>query len=65
MLDLLDLVTLAANDSFIAEPTPTSPKGPCNESRLRWEVEVCGEVFKKDMEHIDPQYWCNLTYFIG
>lgn len=65
MLYLADLCMLPANDSFIVEPTPMWPRRPCNESRLRWEVEVCGEVFKKDMDHIDPQYWCNLTYFIG
>lgn len=40
------------------------PRRPCNESRLQWEVEVCGELFKKDMDHIHPQFWCNLTYFI-
>ncbi|XP_072306627.1 receptor activity-modifying protein 3-like [Eucyclogobius newberryi] len=37
----------------------------CNESRLQREVEVCGEHFKKDMALIQPQYWCNLTYFIS
>ncbi|XP_020787215.2 receptor activity-modifying protein 3 [Boleophthalmus pectinirostris] len=47
---------------------PTSPPPPprvCNESRLQWEVEICGEHFKKDMALIQPQYWCNLTYFIS
>lgn len=38
--------------------------GPCDESRLQWEVEVCGEDFKKNMDHIDQQHWCNLTYFM-
>lgn len=37
----------------------------CNESHLLWEMEVCGEFFKKDMAHIEPQYWCNLTHFIS
>lgn len=36
----------------------------CNESRLQWEVEVCGDKFKRDMDHVDPQYWCNFTHFI-
>lgn len=47
------------------EPTSPRPRRVCNESRLQWEVEVCGENFKKDMEHIHPQYWCNLTHFIS
>uniref|UniRef100_H3C2N2 Receptor activity-modifying protein 3 n=1 Tax=Tetraodon nigroviridis TaxID=99883 RepID=H3C2N2_TETNG len=65
LVDASLLSGLSANDSFVAEPTPAWPRRPCNESRLQWEVEVCGEVFKKDMDHIHPQYWCNLTYFIG
>ncbi|KAK9527961.1 hypothetical protein VZT92_014468 [Zoarces viviparus] len=56
---------LSATDSFNPEPTPPRPKKPCNESRLQLGVEVCGEGFKRDMGHIDPQYWCNLTYFIS
>ncbi|XP_036935416.1 receptor activity-modifying protein 3-like [Acanthopagrus latus] len=56
---------LSAADSFNIEPTPSRPKKPCNESRLQWEVEVCGEDFKRDMGHIDPQNWCNLTHFIS
>ncbi|XP_076577620.1 receptor activity-modifying protein 3 [Chaetodon auriga] len=56
---------LSATDSFNIEPTPPQPRSPCNESRLQWEVEVCGEYFKRDMAHIDPQYWCNLTHFIS
>ena len=40
------------------------PKKLCNESQLQWEVEFCGEDFKTNMGHIDPQYWCNLTHFI-
>lgn len=43
----------------------TSARRVCNESRLHWEVEVCGEHFKKDMALIQPQYWCNLTHFIS
>ncbi|XP_070709077.1 receptor activity-modifying protein 3-like [Pempheris klunzingeri] len=56
---------LLATDSFNIEPTPPRPRKSCNESRLQWEVEVCGEDFKRDMGHIDPQYWCNLTHFIS
>ncbi|XP_026220167.1 receptor activity-modifying protein 3-like [Anabas testudineus] len=56
---------LSATDSFNIEPTPPRPSKACNESRLHWEVEVCGEEFKRDMEHIDPQYRCNLTHFIS
>ncbi|XP_029979303.1 receptor activity-modifying protein 3 [Sphaeramia orbicularis] len=56
---------LSATESFNVEPTPPRPKKVCNESRLQWEVEICGENFKKDMVHIDPQYWCNLTHFIS
>lgn len=47
------------------EATSPRPMRACNESRLQWEVEVCGEHFKKDMALIQPQYWCNLTYFIS
>ncbi|KAM8732006.1 receptor activity-modifying protein 3 [Acanthopagrus schlegelii] len=56
---------LSAADSFNIEPTPSRPKKPCNESRLQWEVEVCGEDFKRNMGRIDPQNWCNLTHFIS
>ncbi|XP_053268610.1 receptor activity-modifying protein 3 [Pleuronectes platessa] len=52
---------LSATESFTTE----LPKKPCNESRLQWEVEVCGEGFKRDMAHIDPQHRCNLTHFIS
>ncbi|XP_012708846.2 receptor activity-modifying protein 3 [Fundulus heteroclitus] len=55
----------SASDSFNLEPTVTWQRRLCNESRLRWEVEVCGEDFKRDMAHIDPQQWCNLTYFMS
>lgn len=55
---------LSASDSFSTEPTPPRVRKVCNESRLQWEVEVCGEGFKEDMTHIDPQNWCNLTHFI-
>ncbi|KAM7370086.1 hypothetical protein PAMP_011369 [Pampus punctatissimus] len=55
----------SATDSFNIQPTPPRPKKACNESRLQWEVEVCCEDFKRDMAHIDPQYWCNLTHFIS
>ncbi|XP_061522328.1 receptor activity-modifying protein 3-like [Phycodurus eques] len=56
---------LSATESFNIEPTSARPRRPCNESRLEWEVEVCGEDFKRNMAHIDPQYWCNLTHFIS
>ncbi|KAM9713167.1 receptor activity-modifying protein 3 [Menidia menidia] len=56
---------LSATDSFNTEPTSPWRKRICNESRLRWEVEICGEEFKKDMALIDPQHWCNFTHFIS
>ncbi|XP_047206240.1 receptor activity-modifying protein 3-like [Girardinichthys multiradiatus] len=55
----------SASDNFNLEPTITWKRRLCNESRLRWEVEVCGEHFKRDMAHIDPEQWCNLTYFMS
>ncbi|XP_037135763.1 receptor activity-modifying protein 3-like [Syngnathus acus] len=55
----------SATESLNIEHTSARPKRPCNESRLEWEVEVCGEDFKRDMAHIDPQHWCNLTHFIS
>ena len=58
------LSLLTATDSFGTEPTSPWPRKACNESRLQWEVEVCGEDFKRDMAQIDPQNWCNLTHFI-
>ncbi|XP_059183479.1 receptor activity-modifying protein 3-like isoform X2 [Centropristis striata] len=64
LVNALMMRGLSATDSFNIEPTPPRP-GICNESRLQWEVEVCGENFKRDMGHIDPQYWCNLTHFIS
>ncbi|XP_024865354.1 receptor activity-modifying protein 3 [Kryptolebias marmoratus] len=54
----------SATDSFSLEPTFPSQRRNCNESRLQWEMEVCGEDFKRDMALIDSQYWCNLTHFI-
>ncbi|KAM9839314.1 receptor activity-modifying protein 3 [Aulostomus maculatus] len=56
---------LSASDSVDVEPIPLRIKKPCNKSRLQWEVEICGEEFKRDMAHIDPQHWCNLTHFIS
>lgn len=53
----------SAADAFNLEPNITWRL--CNESRLRWEVEVCGEKFKLDMAHIDSQQWCNLTHFMS
>lgn len=55
---------LSATDTFGIEPTISQPRKVCNESRLQLEVEVCGEEFKRDMGHIEPQYWCNLTHFM-
>ncbi|XP_041824977.1 receptor activity-modifying protein 3-like [Melanotaenia boesemani] len=56
---------VSATDSLNIEPTTSWQRRICNESRLQWEVQVCGEEFKQDMAHIDPQYWCNLTHFIS
>ncbi|XP_076017265.1 receptor activity-modifying protein 3 [Genypterus blacodes] len=57
---------VSATDSPIMEPTPSRPTmSKCNESHLQWEMEVCGEDFKRDMARIDPQHWCNLTQFIS
>uniref|UniRef100_A0A3P8VMX0 Receptor activity-modifying protein 3 n=1 Tax=Cynoglossus semilaevis TaxID=244447 RepID=A0A3P8VMX0_CYNSE len=56
---------LSADDGFSTEPTTPQPKKLCNESWLQWEVEVCGEDFKRDMARIDPQHWCNLSHFIS
>lgn len=64
VLKLLLLCVLAA-DTFSVEPTTAWTLKLCNESRLQWEVEVCGEEFKRNMEHIDSQHWCNLTSFIS
>ncbi|XP_028824755.1 receptor activity-modifying protein 3 [Denticeps clupeoides] len=44
---------------------PHSPVPQCNETRLLLEIEHCGEIFKKQMAHVDPQHWCNLTHFIS
>lgn len=56
---------LSATDSVRVEPTLPGPRvAMCNESHLQWEMEVCGEDFKRHMAEIDPQYWCNLTHFI-
>ncbi|TNM96347.1 receptor activity-modifying protein 3-like [Takifugu flavidus] len=63
LVDASVMNSLSANESFSLEPT--APWRPCNESRLQWEVEVCGEDFKKEMDHIKLQYWCNLTHFIS
>lgn len=58
-------MTRGVSATETVEPTTPRPRRLCNESRLQWKVEVCGENFKKDMEHINPQYWCNLTHFIN
>ncbi|KAG5268163.1 hypothetical protein AALO_G00208960 [Alosa alosa] len=36
----------------------------CNETQLLLEMDVCGEVFKRQMAHVDAQHWCNLTHFL-
>ncbi|XP_015246726.1 PREDICTED: receptor activity-modifying protein 3-like [Cyprinodon variegatus] len=59
------LYFLSASDSFNLEPTITWQRRLCNESRLRWDVEVCGEDFKRVMAYIDPLQWCNLTHFMS
>ncbi|KAM9333756.1 receptor activity-modifying protein 3 [Pholidichthys leucotaenia] len=65
LINALAVRELSASDSLNTDPTPPRVRKACNESRLQWEVEVCGEDFKQDMTHIDPQYWCNLTHFIS
>ncbi|CAJ1081907.1 receptor activity-modifying protein 3-like [Xyrichtys novacula] len=55
---------LAADTVTLETLTPILNKS-CDESRLQWEVEVCGDDFKRDMDNVDPQYWCNLTHFIS
>lgn len=55
---------LTATDTFSVEPTTPWRRKICNESRLQWEVEVCGDEFKRSMARIDPYYWCNVTHFI-
>ncbi|KAM6953657.1 receptor activity-modifying protein 3 [Aplochiton taeniatus] len=37
----------------------------CNETLLLAGVEDCGESFKREMDHVDQQNWCNLTHFIN
>ncbi|XP_041923170.1 receptor activity-modifying protein 3-like isoform X1 [Alosa alosa] len=37
----------------------------CNETQLLLEMDVCGEVFKRQMAHVDAQHWCNLTHFLS
>ncbi|XP_067108217.1 receptor activity-modifying protein 3-like [Osmerus mordax] len=57
---------LTATDNLNAELPPHRSMVPlCNETHLLWNMEVCGEGFKREMAHIDPQYWCNLTHFIS
>lgn len=57
---------LSATDSLNAELLPRRATVPlCNETHLLWKMELCGEDFKREMAHIDPQNWCNLTHFIS
>lgn len=64
VLKLLLLCILAA-ETFSVEPTTAWTQRLCNETRLQWDVEVCGDDFKHNMERIDSQHWCNLTSFIN
>lgn len=55
----------STEDSVIFEAPSLPHMTFCNESQLQWEVEVCGDDFRRDMDHVDPQFWCNLTHFIS
>lgn len=59
------LMTSALSETEILGLGFTQRLPPCNETRLLLEMEVCGEVFKKQMAHVDSQHWCNLTHFIS
>ncbi|XP_020511333.1 receptor activity-modifying protein 3 [Labrus bergylta] len=68
----LFMVVFVANVSMMRDLTgadsvtpPPPHRWMCNESRLQWEVEVCGDDFKRNMDHVDPKFWCNLTHFIS
>ncbi|XP_029385380.1 receptor activity-modifying protein 3 isoform X2 [Echeneis naucrates] len=65
MVVKLLVVWVLATDGLSTKPNPPWPGKACNESRLQWEVEICGEEFKQDMAHINPQHWCNLTHFMS
>ncbi|XP_029550063.1 receptor activity-modifying protein 3 isoform X2 [Salmo trutta] len=57
---------LSATENINVESIPRRPSvALCNETQLLWEMEVCGEEFKRKMDHVDPQNWCNLTHFIS
>ncbi|XP_041103872.1 receptor activity-modifying protein 3-like [Polyodon spathula] len=36
----------------------------CNETALMLDMSICEDVFKRDMDLVDPKNWCNLTYYI-
>ncbi|XP_046880365.1 receptor activity-modifying protein 3-like [Hypomesus transpacificus] len=56
---------LSATHNLSTELLPHRSMVPlCNETHLLWTMEVCGEGFKREMAHIEPQNWCNLTHFI-
>lgn len=57
-------VSMVGGLTGVTMESPTSHM-LCNESRLQREVEVCGVYFRKDMDQVDPQNWCNLTHFIS
>lgn len=57
---------LSATESLGVDLTvQRSTVNRCNETHLLGEMENCGEAFKREMVHIDPQNWCNLTHFIS
>uniref|UniRef100_A0A4W5MSM4 Uncharacterized protein n=1 Tax=Hucho hucho TaxID=62062 RepID=A0A4W5MSM4_9TELE len=56
----------SATENINVESIPRRPSvALCNETQLLWEMEVCGEGFKREMAYVDPQNWCNLTHFIS
>uniref|UniRef100_A0AAZ3QUK5 Receptor activity-modifying protein 3 n=1 Tax=Oncorhynchus tshawytscha TaxID=74940 RepID=A0AAZ3QUK5_ONCTS len=60
------LVGILATENINVESVPRRPSvALCNETQLLWEMEVCGEGFKREMAYVDPQNWCNLTHFIS
>ncbi|KAJ8010682.1 hypothetical protein DPEC_G00077660 [Dallia pectoralis] len=57
---------LSAVENINVESIPQiSSSALCNETRLLWDLEVCGEIFKREMALVDRQNWCNLTHFIS
>ncbi|KAI1902123.1 hypothetical protein AGOR_G00041470 [Albula goreensis] len=56
---------LSASENKWMKELATPRPGKCNETALLTEMEMCGEMFQKDMMQIDPENWCNITHFIG